>query len=400
MRKAAIAAAPIVVLALAIAWLPGWLRPSLSRARVRTAVVTAGPIEASITASGLVAPSIERVISSPLDARVLRVLRRPGAALEPGEPVVELDISESLLALQRAENDLLVTDNRQQQTRLQYETALVDLDARIEVRTLELEARRTSLSSHKALAEQGLLSQTELRQSELAVRQAEVELAQLKDERANAARSTGLQLEGLALERATLERDLAERRRVLDLAMARSDRTGVLTWVIDQEGVLIRRGDVLARVADLSAFRVDATISDIHADRLRPGLPVVVRVDDAPLAGRIAEVYPTVENGSVRFTVALDDPADSRLRPNLRTDVQVITDRKSGVLKVARGAFADGAGTVQLFVVRDGRGVRTSVALGVSSFDEVEVLAGLTAGDEIITSDMRDYLHLEQLWIR
>ena len=400
LRRTTRVAVPLVLLAIVIAWLPGWLRPTLSRSRIRTAVVTLGPIDASITASGLIVPALERVISSPLDARVLRVLKRPGAALARGDAVVELDVSESILALQRAESDLLVTENQQQQTRLVYEKSLVDLDGRITIKTLELETRQAALESHRALASQGLLSQAELRQSELAVRQAEVELSQLRDERANAARATALQLEGLALARGTLERDLAERRRVLALATTEADRDGVLTWVVDEEGALVRRGDVLARIADLSSFRVDATVSDIHGDRVRPGLPVLVRTDDAPLAGRITEVYPAVENGSIRFTVALEHASHPGLRPSLRADVQVITDRKARVLTVARGSQADGIGAVPVFVVRGSHAVRVPVTFGVSSFDQIEVLSGLAAGDEIITSDMRDYQHLEQVRLR
>ena len=77
-------ALPLAGLAAVLVLLPGWIRPSVSRSRIRTAIVTAGPIESVITASGTVAPEIERVLSSPLDARVLRVLKRPGTSVEAG----------------------------------------------------------------------------------------------------------------------------------------------------------------------------------------------------------------------------------------------------------------------------------------------------------------------------
>src|SRR4029453_875007 len=107
------------------------------------------------------------------------------------------------------------------------------------------------------------------------------------------------------------------------------------------EGALVRRGDVIARIADLTSFRVAATVSDVHAGRLRTGLPVVVRANDLDLQGTVIEVFPTVENGVLRFTVALADPSHAGLRPSLRTDVLVVTDRKPRVLRVKRGPFAD-----------------------------------------------------------
>jgi HlyD family secretion protein len=71
-------ALPLLVVAFVILSLPGWLRPAISRERLRTARVTAGPIESAIMATGTVVPEVERVLSSPLDARVPRTLVRPG----------------------------------------------------------------------------------------------------------------------------------------------------------------------------------------------------------------------------------------------------------------------------------------------------------------------------------
>jgi HlyD family secretion protein len=400
LKQVATLVLPLVLLVGAIAWLPSWLRPTLSASRLRTAVVTAGPIDASISAAGLVVPAFERVLSSPLDARVLRILKRPGAVLAAGDAVLELDVSESAQALARAESDLKIKDNEQLRTRLGYEKSLVDLDGQMEVKTLEIQTRRATLDIHQQLAARGLLSQEELRKTALALRQAEVELAQLQNTRLSAGRTTDVQLEGLALERATLSRDVAERRRLLDLATTESDRAGVLTWVVADEGVLVRRGDVIARIADLSAFRIDATVSDIHAGTIRTGLPVVIRIDERQFQGSVQEVYPTVENGAIRFMVAIDDAGDAALRPSLRADVQVITARRAETLKVQRGVFADGTGPRQVFVRNGNRAVRTTVELGVASFDEVEILSGLAPGDEVILTDMRDYEHLSEFRIR
>lgn len=399
-RTALAVIAPLLVAAIGLALLPGWLRPSLSLARLRTAIVARGAIDASISASGLVVPALERVVSSPLDARVVRVLKRPGAALRRGDAVIELDVADSTAAFERARTDLKVKENQQAQTRLSYERSLVELDSRIDVTALELETRLATFRGQEALAKDGLLSRDELRRAELAVRQSEIQLAQLKDQRASAGKTTALQLDGLALERASLDRDIAERERVLDLATTKSDRDGVLTWVVSEEGALVRRGDVLARIADLSAFRIDATAAAVHSGRIRAGLPAVVRIDDVTLDGRVTEVYPSVENGTLRFTVALSDSSDARLRPNLRADVDIVTDRKTQTLKVKRGPFADGQGTRQVFVIRDGRAVRTPVELGVASFDEIEILSGLTEGDVVVISDMRDYAHLDALTVK
>jgi HlyD family secretion protein len=392
-------ALPLVVVALVIVWLPGWMRPSIPRTRLRTARVTTGPIEAAIMATGTVVPEVERVLSSPLDARVLRILVRPGGQLDVGTPVVELDTSESVLALDKVVKDLKVKENQQAQSRLTLEKSLVDLVGRIEVKTLDLQAAQSRLESNQQLFKDNLLSREALRQSELAVKQTQIELEQLRGERQNAERANAVQLEGLSLERGSLDKEAAQARRLLDLSTTKSDRKGVLTWVLSQEGALVRRGDVIARIADLSSFRVDGSVSDIHAGRLHPGMPAVVRINDDALDGTISEVFPTVENGVIRFTVALAKSSHPALRPSLRADVLVITDRKPRALRVKRGPFADNA-SGQVFVVRGDRAVRVPVTLGLAGIDDVEVVSGLSESDEIIISDMRDYAHLTEVKLR
>lgn len=390
---------PLLLLTFAILWLPGWMRPTVSRARIRTARVATGPVEAVIMASGTVAPEVERVLSSPLDARVLRLLQRPGAQLKRGDPVVELDVSESVLALEKLVKDLKIKDNEQAQTRLTLERSLVDLDGRLEVKALELQSAQARLEDEAKLYKDGLVSREALRRTELAVKQANIELSQLRDQRKNAERATTVQLAGLSLERGSLDKEAAQARHLLDLSTTKSDRDGVLTWVLSQEGALVRRGDVIARIADLTSFRVDASVSDLHAGRLRTGMPAVVRVNDLDLEGTITEVFPTVENGVLHFTVALAKPSHPGLRPSLRTDVLVITERKPSALRVKRGPFADNAAR-QAFVVRGDRAVRVPIEVGLSGVDDVELLAGAAEGDEVIISDMKDYMHLTEVRIR
>jgi HlyD family secretion protein len=390
---------PILVLAFLVVWFPGWIRPSVSRARIRTARVTTGPVDAVIMASGTVTPEVERVLSSPLDARVLRLLQRPGTHLKQGDPVVELDVSESVLALDKLLKDQKIKDNQQAQARLVLEKSLVDLDGRIEVKSLELQSAQARFEDESQLFKDGLLSREALRRTELSVKQTNIELGQLRDERKNVERTTTVQLEGLALERGSLDKEAAQARRLLDLSTTKSDREGVLTWVISQEGALVRRGDVIARIADLTSFRVDASVSDVHAGRLRPGMPAVVRINELDLDGTVSEVLPTVENGVLHFTVALAKPSHRGLRPSLRTDVLVVTERKGRAVRVKRGPFADNDAR-QAFVVRGDRAVRVPIQLGLSGADDVELLAGGTEGDEMIISDMKDYMHLSEVKIK
>lgn len=400
LKRVAMSAGGVAVVLAVFLWGPGWISPSISKSRIRIARVDAGPIEAVIEASGTVVPEVEEVVSSPVDARVVRILQRAGAELQPGQPLVELDARESALAVDRLAQNLALKLNQQDKTRLELERSLNDLDSQARIKDLQLQAYRSQLARNRALSKEGLISEEVLKQSELAEAQAVVELKKIQAERDNAQRITRATLEGLGLEMGTLRKEVEEARRQLNLAAPRAARRGVLTWSLSEEGSAIRKGDVIARVADLSSFRVDATLSDVHAKRVSVGLPVTVRVGEETLEGSVFNVLPTIRNGVMSLQIALAAKSSPLLRSNLRVDAFIVTGRRARALRIRRGPFVQGEGPADVFVVRNGRGVRTRVELGIAGFEDYEVVRGLTEGDEVIISDMKDYLHLSEIRIK
>ena len=206
--------------------------------------------------------------------------------------------------------------------------------------------------------------------------QAEIELAQLEGvarERADRERQRG---DGLGLEMSKLQQEQREARRLLNLATPRADRDGVLTWALTEEGVAIRKGDVIARVADLQLVPRRGHRLRRPRGRVVRGLPVTVKVNDDTLEGTVAAVLPTIQNGAITVHVALEDPSSPLLRSNLRVDVGIVTARKPRVVRIKRGPFAAGEGAQQVFVVRGDRAVRTPVALGFRASTSSRSCAG------------------------
>jgi HlyD family secretion protein len=378
-------------------WLPGLLSPSVRRDDLRTSIVERGPVDAVISATGQVVAEVEQVITSPVEARVLRVRERPGAKLAAGQPILELDVSQARLTVDKLSQDLAIKANAQAQSRLTLKKSLIDLEGRAEVKALQLASLEAQLERDRQLSAQGLLSQELLKKSELATAQAGIELKQLRAERDNAQESTRTQLAGLDLEIEKLRKDEREAARQLDLASPRADRAGVLTWVITEEGISVTKGQALARVADFSSFRVDASVSDVHAKRLAIGQPAIVRIGEERLEGTVAAINPTVSNGVITAALALTERSSPLLRSNLRVDVEIVTARRPETLRVRRGPFATGEGTQQVFVVRGPRLERQSVTFGIASVDYFEVTAGLMPGDNVVISDMRDYARLQRI---
>ena len=92
-----------------------------------------------------------------------------------------------------------------------------------------------------------------------------------------------------------------------------------------------------------------------------------------------------------------DEKSHPILRPNLRVDVHAVTEQRSGTLCVKRGPLLNVDGHDCVFVVRDDKAVRTPVTIGLSNFEEYEITNGLVEGDEIIISDMSDFMKAKEV---
>jgi len=381
-------------------FLPRLLRPSVDRSRIRTAIVERGRVNAEIEASGTAVPAVEQVLSSPVEARVLRILKRAGESVHAGDPIVELDTSASRLEADRLHDRLAQKENETRQARLELGRTLAVLESRLATANLDLEIARYRFEQRRRLRAEGLLSEEALREAEVEARKAELACRQIDDEAGAAREANAARLATLELDASILRKELNEAKRLLTLATSLAERDGVLTWTVSEVGATVGKGDVLARVADLTAFRIEATVSDVHAARVASGLPARVLFGDEVLEGRVTSVRPAVENGVLHFLVDLDQEDHPGLRKDLRVDVVVVTESHAGALKVRKGAFSQGGSVQQVFVVRGDRAVRVEARPGLAGRDEQEVLEGLNEGDEVIVSDMRDLLPYPEVRVR
>ncbi len=384
----------------ALAYGPRLLKTTIGRAEFRTARVEAGPIEATINSTGVVVPDFEQVISSPVNGRILRVLKRPGDPVRRGDAILELDVSEATLALEKLKQQIDLKQNQQAKARLDLQNTLNTLRSQWEIKNLDYEAAKASTGRNRKLKELGLLSAEQLHETEIREEKIAFELKQLSAAQQNAEASTTTQLEGLDLEMKSLLNEQADMERQLELATTKADRDGVLTWVITETGTSVLKGALLARIADLSSFRVDATVSDIHSRRLATGLPVTIKINDELLSGTVSVINPTIKDGVMTVGITLAEKSSPLLKSNLRVDVLIVTDRKSQALKVRKGVFAATDGIEYVFVVRGNRLVKQQVKFGISGFDTLEVLSGLVEGDEVVISDMKEYQHMRDIQIR
>ena len=186
LRQAGLGGLFVVAGAALFGFFPQLLRPAVTRDDIRTAVVEEGPVEATLSATGTVVPEVEQVLSSPIDARVLRVRLKPGARVEPGDTILDLDVAESRLALEKLEEQVRLKRNEQHRKRLGLDRTLAELKSRAALSEIDQKSYRIRLEQTERLRESGLVSDDDVRKARVDLEKAEVGLSEVRASIANA----------------------------------------------------------------------------------------------------------------------------------------------------------------------------------------------------------------------
>jgi len=313
-RRALIVVGWLLAFVLAVLALRAIISPGVAREDLRLARVERGSVVATISATGEVVPHNEQVISARLNSEVLEVAARAGDSVREGQVLLRLDASTIETSIRELREQLSLKENERKSTRLELERSLNESQGRYELLEIDLEGARAKHERLAALVDRGAISRGDLQEAELEVRRREVELAQLERTIANQKATTDAELERIDLEAAILRNQLEEQQRLLASATVRSPRDGIVTWLLDETGTAVAPGAALARVADLSSYRVEMQISDFYADRLRDGLETRVDTGAAVLDGTVVG-YTVLEHSFFErgfITMLMVGPAQRR----------------------------------------------------------------------------------------
>jgi len=152
------------------------------------------------------------------------------------------------------------------------------------------------------------------------------------------------------------------------------------------------------KIIDISRVWIDANVFEKDLERVRFGQQVKVKVPAFPgstFSGRVILVSSVVdpETRSVKVRTEVPNP-DSRLKPDMFANVEIITDLHSTAISIPQSAvLKDGEKQVVFVAVASGYKKR-EVTVGIASNDRVEIIEGLAAGDKVVVKG--NYLLLQQ----
>lgn len=380
-----------VAIVAVIVFISSMLGESIDKSMLTLSKVDEGTIDISLTASGRVVPAFEEVINSPIDSRIMEIYCKSGDSVDVGTSILKLD----LLSVQTEYNKLLDEEQMKQyqleQLKLNNETFLSDLSMKVKVSAMELNRMEVELKNERYLDSIGSGTTDKVRQAEFAYNTEKLKLEQLKQMYQNESKVRATDVKVKELELQIFSKSLAETKRMLEDAQIKSPRKATLTYINNQIGARVGKGEQVATIADLSRFKVNCEISDMYGDRVVVGHKAMLKVAGEKLSGSISNVTPMSQNGSISFTMQIDDDSNKILRSGLKANVYVFDSVKENVKRIASGSYYMGPGEYELFVVDDNELVKRKIQLGESNYEYVEVISGLEKDEQVVINDMSQY---------
>lgn len=388
-----------LVLLAAIWFLRQVFRPELSASRISTATVETGPVTNTINATGEVLPEFEEVLSSPIAASVQRVLLDAGQKVNAGQSILSLDKSSITSEYDKLQFLIESKENEVHKLKLDLEKSYFDIKSSNQIKQLRISNLTDMVTGAKRLYKAGGGTMEEIEQAELNLKVAQLEKKQLENEISSKQQTMKIELREAELALAIQRNEVSALKRKMGQADIVASRPGVVTWVNQNIGASIQQGEALARIADLSSFKVAGSVSDVQLENLHTNMPAVIRIGEKQLKGKVINISPSVKNGIVSFDVRLDERDNSTLRPNMKVEIFLITAVHEKTMRISNGAAFNGSNLQDVFVVTNGKAVRTKIKTGLSNFDYIEILNGLNVGDQVIVSDMNTHKNQSEIVI-
>ena len=348
---------------------------------VDVGTVQSGPLRVTIDEEGETRIRRRFVVSTPVAGRVLRIDLEPGDPIKRGGVVARVQPEPPALldARTRAEAEAAVVAARAAMNRSRAEES----GARAARDLAQTELRRA-----RELDAAGLTTRQALEMQESQARTAE------EDARAAAF--------AVAAAEAELERARARLRPTTSISSS-----AVVDLSAPIDGVVLKRfresesvvpaGETLVEIGDPRDLEVVSDLLSTDAVRVAPGARVLIADwgGDRDLEARVRRVEPSgftkvsalgVEEQRVNVVMDFKDPADAwaKLGDAYRVEVRIVDWESDRVVKIPTSALFRQSEAWAVFVVREGRAIRTTVDIGHRSGLEAELKAGLSEGTSVV----------------
>ncbi len=374
---------------------------------VTVAVARRADVMARVLAPGSVTSIRDAKIGSKISGRVAEVLVQEGQRVSAGAPLLRLDASDLIAqeaqaqasaAAARARLADVVTWPRPEE-RKQSVDQVSQAQAGLRSAQAQLDLAQANAQRMRSLHAQGAVSKQDLDSAETQARVTQAQVAQAQAAY-NSARQNwtitqvGSRPEDIQQARAQLaqaEAGLALVRVQLRDSTVYAPFAGTITQRSVEPGEVVssQSSSALFVLSQIDDVYVELSVPEEHRGKIRPAQEALMQIDGLPgrtFRGRVEDIRPAANVASRSFGVKVRVPnPDGALHPGMFARGVIIVGVRPQVLQVPDRAVVTATSGPLVFVVKDGRAVRQTVALGEHSGDGfVEITSGLAAGDQVV----------------
>lgn len=351
------------------------------------ATVTSGPIKHSLVFSSRVSSVARTDLAATLTARVEKVLVREGDSVKAGQRLIALDDDDLRAQQVQAQAAIVTADAR---LKSQFELAGPVASQALAQSRANMEYANADFERTKALHAKGFIGDAKLQDVERAAASARAAFQQAT---AQATANT----RGGAEAQATAAR-VKEAQAALQIVNAKLEQTSIVApadaRIIARSvevGDVAQPGKKLLTLAMTGETRLIAQIDEKNLGLVREGMRATGSADAFPdnkFDAELIYLAPSVDvtRGTVESRLRVAKPP-AFLRDDMTVSVEVMVAQKQNALTIPGVALREAGDRKYVVVARSGAAQEVDVKLGIRSLQRVEIVSGLSAGDQVVIDE-------------
>ena len=351
------------------------------------ATVTSGPIQHSLVFSSRVSSVARTDLAATLTARVEKVLVREGDSVKAGQLLIALDDDDLRAQKVQAQAAIVTADAR---LKSQFELAGPVASQALAQSRANMEYANADFERTKALHAKGFIGDAKLQDVERAAASARAAFQQAT---AQATANT----RGGAEAQATAAR-VKEAQAALQIVNAKLEQTSIVApadaRIIARSvevGDVAQPGKKLLTLAMTGETRLIAQIDEKNLGLVREGMRATGSADAFPdnkFDAELIYLAPSVDvtRGTVESRLRVAKPP-AFLRDDMTVSVEVMVAQKQNALTIPGVALREAGDRKYVVVARSGAAQEVDVKLGIRSLQRVEIVSGLSAGDQVVIDE-------------
>ena len=162
-------------------------------------------------------------------------------------------------------------------------------------------------------------------------------------------------------------------------------------------GQSFTQGVSIGKIDEMQGYKLMADVDEFYLNRISEGQKGTIDFNEKTIKVQITKVIPEVKNG--RFQVELNFEKNEKLdlKQGISFGVRINLSEKTKTLVLPKGSFSQETSGKWIFVVNGNKAEKREIKLGRENPLYYEILGGLKAGEQVITSSYADYKEVEIL---